>query len=161
MSQDTQHTRRVGDAKVSALVDEFMQQQRLESAAASPPKDLRAARQRLTVALGLLCVAAWFSPFPASATYASADPSLVEASARASLFLAGQRMVDFRKKHHRLPRSAKEAGVEASDLIYVPQRDGSLVLIARVGSQTLSFDSSRPTQSILGNAESIIERSGR
>ena len=151
---------RANDAKVHALVNEFMEEQRRQEPPTRRGRDPKVMRQRITVALALVCACAWLAPFPAAASFVPVDPKLERASARMSVFLAAQRVVFFRTAHARLPRTASEAGVSGSDIIYLPGHDGSFVLLTQVGHHTFSYDSTMPLRSILGNSEAIIERAG-
>jgi hypothetical protein len=67
---------------------------------------------------------------------------------RTGMFFVKARVDSYRTQRGRLPASLEEAGVspdQAAEIGYTPRADSTYVLIAIVGEQTLSYDSSRQT----------------
>lgn len=148
------------DAKVQGILSEFLEEKQRETARNAPRKKA-SVRRPLLVTLALLCAAAWFAPVPASAGYAKPDPKLSRASIRAEVFLAARRIMQFRTERGRLPASTAEAGIVSNDITYLPGPDGAFALYNRSGPYTVTYDSSMPLQSFLGNSDvRAIEESG-
>ncbi len=144
------------DSTVQSLVTEYLQEKQRADAAEAKKTRRPINRTALSAALAVVCLAAWFAPYPPPQTSPPVEAKVERASGRVALFLAAQSVVHFRVEQGRLPRSLSEAGVAGSMVKYFPRRDESFVLQVSVRSHTLSYDSNLPVSSILGNAEEII-----
>lgn len=144
------------DSKVQSLVAEYIQEKERSEGDGSKSRRKPLNRQALTAVLAIVCLAAWFAPYPTPHTAPPVDAKVERASARVALFLAAQSVVYFRTARGRLPRNLPEAGLDRSLVKYFPGRDGSFVLQVSVRNHTLSYDSDLPATSILRNAEEII-----
>lgn len=148
------------DAKVQVILHDFLEEKQRETARNARRKRA-SVRGPLMIGVAVLCAAAWFAPVPASAGYANPDPKLVRASIRAAVFLAARRIMHFRNEHGRLPATTAEAGILDNDMTYIPGPDGAFALYNRSGPYTVTYDSSMPLQSFLGNSDvRAIEESG-
>lgn len=148
------------DPKVQALVAEFLQERRREFDEEAKVRNKRSGRYVLIAGLSLVCLAAWLAPYPAPSSYVNPDPKTELASGRMSLFLAAQSVTHFRATRGRLPITLVEAGVEGAKIVYNPGIGGSFTLSTHVREQGITYDSSAPLQSILGQAEEVISQTG-
>lgn len=144
------------DSKVQSLVAEYIQEKQRAEAEETRKMRRPINRHALSAILAVICLAAWFAPYPAPHTAPPVDARVERASGRTALFLAAQTVVHYRVVQGRLPRNLPEAGIDGSLVKYFPGRDGSFVLQVSVRNHTLSYDSNLPVTSILQNAEEII-----
>ncbi len=148
------------DSKVQSLVADYIEEKKRATDEELRTKRRPIDRRALTVALSVVCSAAWFAPYPTEPVSRPIEAKVERASARVALFLSAQSVVHFRINGGRLPRTLSEAGLDGSAVRYFPGRDGSFVLQVSVRNHTLSYDSNLPANSILGNAEEIIAETG-
>lgn len=148
------------DPKVQALVAEFLQEKRREIEEEAKVTKWRSARYLVVAGLSLVCLAAWLAPYPSPSAYLRPDPKVELASGRMTLFLAAQSVTHFRATRGRLPITLVEAGVEGAKIVYNPGTEGSFTLSTHVRDQGITYDSSAPLQSILGQAEEVISQTG-
>lgn len=155
-----ERTAAANDPKVQALVSEFIQDKRREVEAEAKARSSGMGRHILVGLLAAVCIAAWIAPYPAATAPAPVDPKVERASSRMTLFLAAQSVTHFRAVRGRLPTSLAEAGVESALIVFNPGLDGSFTLSTHVRGQSVSYDSSVPLQSFLGQAEEVISQTG-
>lgn len=148
------------DPKVQALVAEFLQEKRREIEEEAKVTNKRSNRYLVVGALTFVCLAAWLAPYPSPSTYTRPDLKVELASGRMTLFLAAQSVTHFRATRGRLPITLVEAGVEGAKIVYNPGIEGSFTLSTHVRDQGITYDSSAPLQSILGQAEEVISQTG-
>lgn len=148
------------DPKVQALVAEFLQEKRREIEEEAKFTDKRSKRHLVVAALSFVCLAAWLAPYPSPSSYIRPDPKVELASGRMTLFLAAQSVTHFRATRGRLPITLVEAGVEGAKIVYTPGVEGSFTLSTHVRDQGITYDSSAPLHSILGQAEEVISQTG-
>lgn len=155
------------DAAVQALVNEFMEEKRREAVASAPATARPEMRQLLVIGLSVLCLAAWFAPYPSfeseteTAGQAARAQQLENASARVSLYFVARSVAHFRSTQGRLPRSLAEAGVGRDSTIQYHMVSDSVFALAMPGSRgSLRYDSRQPVKELLKGSEQIIATRG-
>lgn len=89
------------------------------------------------------------------------SPAIVEASVRLSMLREQQRVVDFLKRHGRLPATLSEAGVSVPGLGYEALPQQEFRLFAQAGESLLVLRSSDSMTLFLGNSLREIKNRGR
>jgi hypothetical protein len=155
MSEPSAHIAESSGTKVDALVAQFMEERRAAEAKV-PAANPLTSRRNLAVVLSLICAAAWLAPYPAAPSRTEIAPALVDASARMNVFLAAQRVRVYESARHRLPSRLADAGVADTTLDYV-QDGGRFTITASLASVVVTYDSAAPADSLLRNAETVID----
>ena len=147
-------------ATAKALVAEFMGEKQREVEELRKASTPKATRHAFTAALAVLCAVAWFAPLPAPEAEPRPTARVQRASARMSLFLAAQKVIQFSAQHGRLPKTLGEARVDGSTIVYLPGQIGSFLMSIHFGQDSLAYDSSQPLRALLGDAGTILETTG-
>ncbi len=149
---------------VRALVGEFFDEQKLELAGKSDAERTR----RLRKVLGVLafvafvafvaCAAVWILPSFHGPTAPRVSPDQVDAGARMTLFLAGERIRSFRQSHGVLPRSLAAAFVDSTGLAYVRGPDTTFELSTVANGKRITYLSTMRIADFLGASLPVLSR---
>jgi hypothetical protein len=99
----------------------------------------------------------WLFPKPLPAeTHAERDATL-----RMAMATTAQRIERYRQQHGRLPATLAQAGSTVEMIRYEPNGDAQYVLRGENGPVTLTYNSSEPISSFVGNSFQLLARRGR
>lgn len=148
------------DPKAAALVEQFLEEKRKE-APARPAGLSGRGRAILLATLVAACAFVWVAPYPASGSTGEVSPEVLEAGARATVFLAAQRIDRYRETHGRFPARLEHAGVNDAALHFRPGNNGFYTLTHAVGDRQLTWDSRTPARVFLSKAAAVLEGATR
>lgn len=148
------------DPTAAALVEQFLEEKRKE-APSRPFGPKGRSRAILLAALVAACAFVWVAPYPASGSPREISQPVLEAGARATIFLAAQRIESYYQAHGRLPARLEQAGVNDAALHFRPGSNGLYTLTHAVGDRQLTWDSRTPARVFLSKAPSVLEGATR
>ncbi len=141
---------------VRALVGEFFDEKKLELAEKSAVERTQRPRKVLGVLAFVACAAVWILPSFYGPTAPGVSPDQVDAGARMTLFLAGERIRSFRRSHGMLPRSLAAAFVDSTGLAYVRGSDTTFELSTEANGKRISYLSNMRNAEFLGPSLQIL-----
>lgn len=138
--------------KVGDLVAEFMEARQRDHEAA-----LKAANKKRgpwpKVIAGLAAAAAWIVPVPRAIP--ENGPSVTTAGMRMEMFLAAQRVRQYRRDHGRLPGSLEAAGVHEAWIGYTVTGDSTFALTGSADSNSITYASTMADSSFIREAKTL------